>query len=422
MKTENSLGKISRLLIAAALLFSISMQAAETRTWTDKKGRTLEGKLVKVEGEEAVIMLKIGREVRINRELLSALDNEYLTEYGGAEKVELSGKVGTPEKDARIDTKTFVELEEPFVFPGTEQTFDALQTEHFLILTRGSFRAKGIAETAERLWHGMAFQHPGFREKWGESRRAIFILDDEETQEMVGQWYQEHLDAIGQREESLKLAITWPKSTASTISLPAEEAERLGLLTAARVFKVNKDNESGFKKVFTPLVTHCMASDMLTTQMGGTSSFGAAGRFAITTGHAYYKEIQLAGKSGTSMISAKYDSSEIQSSRGFADGTSWAKELKKLVRKGTVVPSIEALYGYKVDTLTPEELVLMYSFSYFMQSDQGRLAAYTKLIERAESSKQIPEAIELAKIFGFESVEALQTAWTEFIGSSAFKD
>ncbi len=421
-RLSNPHPKFRAAIVSLVIFISTLSWAAEIRMWTDKKGRTLEGKLEKIDGEEAIITLKNGKEIRINRSLLSSNDNNYLTEYGGGEAVVLSGKVGTPEKDARIDTKTFTELPDPFIFPDTEITFDAMETEHFLILTKGSFRPKNIAETAERLWHGMAFQHPTFRNKWGKNRRAIFVVDDEDTHKMLGEWYREWLSNNGGHEQSLKLAITWPKSTGGQINLPPEIAEPRGLLSTARVFKVTKENDSSFKKVFTPFVTHCVASDMLTTQMGGTSSFGAAGRFSIVTGHSYYKEIQLAGESGTSLISAKYDSSDIQSARGFANGTDWAKELKKLVRKGTVKPSIEALYKYEADTLTPEELVLLYSFSYFMQGDMGRLAAYTKMIERAESSRQIPEAIEIAKIFGFETPEALEIAWTEFISSSAFKD
>ena len=57
---------------------------AEMRTWTDTKGRTLEGSLVRLDGDEAVIKLKVGSEVRVKRSLLSAKDNQYLAEYGGA--------------------------------------------------------------------------------------------------------------------------------------------------------------------------------------------------------------------------------------------------------------------------------------------------------------------------------------------------
>ncbi|MDE0836673.1 MAG: hypothetical protein OSA84_10020 [Akkermansiaceae bacterium] len=404
------------LLLGASIGFS-----AESRTWTDKKGRTLEGKLMKLDGTVAVIELKAGKEVRLDRKLLSAGDNEYLNEYGGGEVVVPSGKVGKPEKDARIDTKTFKKLEDPFLFPGSEIALDALQTAHFLILSEGSLRPKDIAVTAERMWQGMAFQHPGFAEKWGDERRAIFVVE-ESTHASIGEWYGKYLEENDKANEAMKLGITWPKASGSSIKVPETAIEEYNLMDMARVFRVSDSNKSTYKKVFTPFVTHCLASDMITAQMGATSGFGAAGRFAITTGHAYYKEIQLAGKSGTSLISAKYDSSEIQNSRGFADGTSWAKGLKKLVRKRDVVPSIEALYAYKVEELKPEELVLTYSFSYFMQSEMARLSAYTKMIARAESSRNIPAPVELAKIFGYESVEDLEKAWTEFIRSTAFRD
>ena len=60
------------LLLAAATSWS-----AEMRTWTDQKGRTLEGILVEIDGEEAVILSKAGKEVRIKRSTLSAPDNKY---------------------------------------------------------------------------------------------------------------------------------------------------------------------------------------------------------------------------------------------------------------------------------------------------------------------------------------------------------
>lgn len=408
---------------AVAIIAGTSMGlSAELRTWTDKKGRTLEGKLKELDGTEAVIQLKAGKEVRIDRKTLSAGDNEYLNEYGGGEVVVATGKVGKPEKDAKIDTKSFEKLKDPFLFPDTEIVLDALQTEHFLVLTAGSVRPKDIAETAERMWQGMAFQHPTFAEKWGDERRAIFVIEDEGIYAEIGEWYGKYLEKNDKQNEAVKLSMTWDKASGGSLVVPPYAVEQYNLMERARIFRVTSSNKSAYKKVFTPFVTHCLANDMVTTQMGATSGFGSAGRFAITTGHAYYKEIQLAGESGTSLISAEYDSDEITKSRGFANGTSWAKELKKLVRKGDAVPSIEKLYAYKVETLKPEELVLAYSFSYFMQSEMSRLTAYTKMIERADSSRNIPAPIEVAKIFGFESVEKLEEAWTEFIKSTAFKD
>jgi hypothetical protein len=397
--------------------------SAETRTWTDNKGRTLSGKLVKVEGDSAIITLENGNQVTLKRNILSARDNEYLSEYGGVSSaIVMDGKVGTPEKDARIDTKTFVKPDNPFIFPNTEIDFDILQSEHFLVMTDGNIRPKNICETAERLWHGMAFQHPGFRDKWGDKRRAIFVVQEEENHRLIGEYYKNYLVEAGQDDNAMLLGITWPKSSGSTIALTKEAAEEHGLFEAARVFKVDPEREGSYKKVFTPFVTHCLAGDMFTTQAGGTTGFGGKGYFALVTGHSYYKEIQLGEKSETSLLSAQYDSFDTNSARGFADGTSWAKELKKMVRKGDAVPSVEAAYGYTRETLAPTELVLLYSLSHYMQSTPQRLAAYAKMIERIDTSKQVPEPVELARLFGFETVEEFEKDWTTYVESSSFKD
>jgi hypothetical protein len=267
----------------------------------------------------------------------------------------------------------------------------------------------------------MAFQHPAFRTKFGEKRRAIFAIEEEENQKAVGQWYGNYLESINEREASMNLTQTWPKSTGSTITLPQDTADKHGIFRQARVFKVNKNNESSFKDVFGPFLTNTISSDMISTQMGGVSKFGSSGYFALVTGHAYYKEIQLAGKSATSMISAQYDNDDLFQTRGFGDGTGWAKELKKLVRKGDAKPSIKDLYGYTANTLSPTQLVLLYSFSHFAQSTPQLLAGYAKMAERVDTSNQVPEAVELAKLLGFETVEQLEKAWIEYIGSSKFK-
>ena len=410
-------------LAAGGLAFLLLMESAtaEMRTWTDKKGRTLEGELIRIDEDDAVIRLKAGSEVSVNRSLLSARDNEYLAEYGGAASAVVDGKVGIPEKTMALDKSTFEKLDDPFIFPDTELTFDVLETPHFLVMTDKRFRPENLAETAERLWQGMAFQHPGFADNWGDQRRAIFAIQDEETYKRVGEYFTEYLASIGEDEEATRIAITWPEVVGSEIILSDEIADEHGIFRRARVFRVTEARERSYREVFTPFVTNCLARDMLGIQAGGTTSFGNAGYFAISIGHAYYKEILLGGKSETSIASAELDSTEISSAKGFDDGTAWAKELKKLVRKDEIKPSIEALYGYQAQSLSPPELVLAYSFGYYMQSTPARLAAYAKLVERINTSRQVPVAIELAKIFGFETVEELEEDWKDFIGSTAFK-
>jgi len=340
MKTDS----IRRIITLLLFFVALPAMAAEMRTWTDLKGRTFEGSLIEIDRDEAIIQQKGGGRVSVKRSILSARDNQYLSEYGGADSAIVEGaKVGTPEKSIKIDSKQFKKLDHIFIFPDTEYDFEILESDHFLTMTHGRIRPKDIAETAERLWNGMAFQHPGFAEKWGDNKRAIFVIEDDEVHKAVGDWYMSYLSKQGERgnDAAMKLAITWPKASGGTISLPPDPAEamaedavkELGLASdtygtsgkelyqRARVFRVTDENEDTYKKVFTPFVTHCVASDMISAQAGGTSSFGGAGYFSLVTGHAYYKEIQLAGRTGTSLIDARYDSSEIESARGFADGT-----------------------------------------------------------------------------------------------------
>ncbi|MGK0190747.1 MAG: sulfatase activating formylglycine-generating enzyme [Verrucomicrobiales bacterium] len=70
------------LLLGLFLIFAAAtVWSAEVRTWTDLKGRTLEGSLVKIDGEEVVILLESGKEVRLKREGLSPADGQYLEEH-----------------------------------------------------------------------------------------------------------------------------------------------------------------------------------------------------------------------------------------------------------------------------------------------------------------------------------------------------
>ena len=122
------------------------------------------------------------------------------------------------------------------------------------------------------------------------------------------------------------------------------------------------------------------------------------------------------------MISADdYEGDEIAESRGFADGTSWAKTLRKLVKKDEVKLDFNQMLSWGSSALTPEQLVVMYSFAYFMNSDAERVSQLAEMVRRIESNSQVPAAIEIAKIFGFETVEDLQVGWKEFVLSRNFK-
>jgi hypothetical protein len=76
---------------------------------------------------------------------------------------------------------------------------------------------------------------------------------------------------------------------------------------------------------------------------------------------------------------------------------------------------------WKIDGLKPEQLVLIYSFAYYMESTPKRLSEFAAMVRRIESNNQIPPAIEIAKIFGFDTVEAFNADWQTFITEGKFK-
>ena len=412
------------LAIIYIVLGSMLLQAADLRIWTSRKGSTIEAQLSKVDGDSVVLLTAEPKEIKLKISDLSLGDRQHLVEYADQPKEILTTvEMGVPEEDVRIDKKTFKRLEDQLTFDeDTELAFDLMETEHFLLATAGKARPNAVAEIAERLWHGMAFQHMNFREDWGDKKMVVFLIEDENIYDAMGKWYIPYLREMGNEKAANQLEQLWGRVSGTNFSLPGDVQERYNTFAKAKVFRIQGTNSTMFKKVFGPFPTHGMASTLLAKQMGGQSDISPAGYFAILTGYAYYKEIQLAGRSGTSMLSADdYEGDEIAQSRGFADGTSWAKELKKLVKKDEVKLDFNMMLGWENTGLTPEQLVVMYSFAYYMNSNSARVSSLAEMVRRIESNNQVPEAVEIAKLFGFETVDDLQADWKEFVLSRDFK-
>ncbi|MEP4078844.1 hypothetical protein [Haloferula sp.] len=404
------------------LLLAFSAQAAETRTWTSRKGSNIEAQLLKVEGSEVVLLTPESREIKLKVEDLSLADRQYLIEYGGAApEVVAGGELGEPENEVKIDSKTFKKLEDDLLLGGsTELSFELLETEHFLIASSG-IRMQAVAETAERMWHGMAFEHMNFRKDWGDKRAMIFLVDDEDVYKSMGKWYENHLIAEDVDQDVVKRSsVLWDQVGSTSVRLPGDMVSERNLHDRATVFNVKDDRK--YKKSMSPFPVHVIAGSLLSRQMGGLSEYGSNGAFAVRTGFAYFKEIHLTGKTETQMIDAQGSQfDEITKKAGFEDGKSWAKTLRTLVKRDKIKPDFEKMLSWKSQDLDPEKLVLIFSFAYYCNSTPERLSGFANTIRRVESSNQIPEPIEFARLMGFESVEDLQKDWIEFVTSSSFK-
>ena len=415
------------LLTFLLSLFLVNLSySAEPRTWTNLKGQQLKAQLVSVDGDYVILRLENGRDSRVLRKTLSIGDQKFLEEYGGAEKIPIDpkAKITVPEKEMKFNSKTLVKRDDKFELPdGYSLQFDIVESEHFLVMSSGKVRGKDTAELAERLWYGMNFQHPGFAEKWGDEKKAIFLCGEKTDYDILGKYYVDQLANSGRAQEASNSARTWPMSSGAGLFLDNETCDKYDVMRGARAFRA--DSKSNFQRgVWNPFPAHCIAQDVLNVQMGGAGGgAGSEGYYAISTGHGYYKEIQLTDETVTSLLDANtYESDEVVKSGGFDDGRKWARTLRDLVKKEKVSPSIAGLYRVnRASELTPELTVQMYGFARYMQSTPDRISKFSKVMERVDTSRSIPVPLEMAKLFGFETVQEFESDWINYLKSTAFK-
>jgi len=407
----------SILVLAATTLFS---SAAEFRIWTSKQGTSIEAQILKYDNGFAYLTTKEPKEIKMKVVDLSLADRQYLIEFAQADKdLLLKGEPAVPEKAWKKPKNFIKKLEETLSLDGSEDGFELYETKHYLFAASRGINPQGLAETAEACWHGMAFQHLEFIENWGTTRKLIIVPKDPEVYNAVGKYEQARLVAAGQDDRARNTAAIWSRLGVGSIGVKEDVMTKHNLKEYGMAFHT-KDKKD-FRKDWHSFQTHVICSDLLSEQLGGVSSISGNGYFALSTGHAYYKEIQLTKKTLTNLLN-KNSGGEIGSKKGFDDGTSWAKELRKLVKKGKVIPKLQQTLNLKTaDDLDPEKLVTMYALSCYLQSTQPRIAAYAKLCRRINTSDQVPAPSELVKFFGFETVEAFEKDWVEFIKSRDFK-
>lgn len=431
-KPVNSRMSKFRLLPIITLVLSlgvVAVSALELRTWTSTTGINLEAEFVRIDGEKVILKDKTGREVVVKRAQLSQGDLEYLKEFGPkaaapalGEKPAKATEIPTPAKDAKIDQKTFKTLTERFVLP--EVAFNQLQTPHFLVLYPDKVDASDFGETAERVWLDMAFFHPTFAQKFKDRSMALFLIESEYDFGKIIKWYAETVRQSGAQnalDAASSIEAVTKQAAAFSMSLPADIAEKYSVLDLAKVVRANP-NGTKTKGVYVPFRVHCLAQQMMNVQAGGVSQFGSDGLFALNTGHAYFKEISITGRSESGLLRDDGTTRrEVSSTGGFESGKNWPDELKKLLRRDKIKPDIEDLYKVTLRNAKMESNVLAYAFSRFLQSNTDRVALYAKLLEQIDTSKQIPAAADLAKLYGYQSTAGMQKAWIEWMLSGSFR-
>ncbi len=422
-----------KLLFTGAALFALlnTLPALEPRLWISLDGRTIDAELIKTDGDIVELKDKEGRVLKVPKSSLSFGDLDYIAEYGPEEKKSSLGskpagkaKVPNPAKEMKFSPKS-VKKDAGEIKLGT-LSFQVTETPRFKILTSKGVDPMDTAELAERLWHDMAFFHASFAGKFKDRRMAIILAEPEKDFTELGAWYVEILNAAGNTEPAADLKSRWPNSSSSAINLPADLAGQNGLLTEATVIRSAGRGAKpsplvdSAKGVWAPFRTHTLAGHFLALQAGGTSSFAKEGIFAIFTGHAFHKEIDLTGQTVTGILHQE-TGKKTSAAGGYDNGKNWPGELKRRIRKEELKPSLITLFASSSNDAQPDDLAMAYSFSRFLQSTPERHTAYSKLMERISTSRQVPDLDSIAKIYSLDDGPALEKAWLAWVDSNDFR-
>ena len=436
--------RLSALILAGAALLWLpqTVSALEMRPWLKIDGTIIEAEFVRQVGMDVELRDKDGRVQKISNAQLSFGDLDYIAENAPPDRtIKALGSSGgakpplpNPAKTVKVDSKTF--KKEAGDFKINSRTYRVCETPHFKVMYMKPTDPTEVAELAERLWVDAAFFHSTFIPKWNDRKMGIILVNDDEAYEDVGSWYADMLSDANNpqaKEEAERIRKTWPRSAAGSVGMPAAQADEQKIFSHLRVFRSFRsfvDAKTGkvvkkepIKGVWVPFNTHCLAGDMLGIQAGGTKSSTPEGTFALFTGHSYYKEIQLTGRSETGKLHTEGTGKDVGSAGGFQSDKDWAGELKKLLKKkeGPWKPDLDTLFKTKDNDARQADIVFAYAFARFLQSTPERLTAFNKLAQKVDVAQQVPDLEEIAKIYGYENADALKKAWLAWMEGPEFR-
>ncbi len=417
-------------LIAAGLLIA-SAYGLDPQTWIVIDGRIVEGELQKVSGNLVTILGKDGKQLQLDKASLSIGNNEYIKEHFPEPKSLLTSTTSTrlpePAKLAKIDTKTF---KAGGIFHILDETWEVLETPHFKVMFQKPVDPVDTAELAERMWFDAAYVHSTFPSKFTGVKMAIFLAPTDSHYDRIGKWYADTVAKVGGEQNeavAAKIRSTWPPSASGNMHLIGDIARVQGVMEYARVFRAYRKGKSAaakpepIKGVWEPFFVHCLANDMIEVQAGGVPQQGAKGYFALTTGHSYFKEVSLTGKSETGLLRSQSQTGlDVSTVGGLADARTWPVELKKLVRKGEVKATFETLTLLTREGADPKRNVLAYSWARYLEHTHPFLAAYNKLVQQINDTNQVPEPDYFAKFYGFSSGAAMEADFQKWLQSPEF--
>jgi hypothetical protein len=408
----------SLLLPGFAILAAgcLAVSAQEARTWTDIKGRTIEGSFLKQ--DEATVWVKRGdgREVAIPKKSLSEDDLKHLESAvpapapapapGGAAAAS-TGRFN----NAKIDPSAWKPKAGGFQL-GSFSFATNLETEHFVIASNEKVRPATLAayaDACERLWSDMAADLPELAEAF-KDKRMVVVLAEERGATAFSAWHDKHADessSVGRHYQLSKAGI-------ASFSLDKKFADEASLTIAGRLFRLDSKNAEHNRKTW-PQRIHFVSGDIISQLVGRPDDNEDYNLSLVKLAFSYHREELICGR-----IESEVSFGGGGDVEGFKNGRNWPGATKKLL-KGGARPDIKGFLEVHASKAEPRDLGFGLGLMRFIQMDATRLTNFGKMLEKARTDDKCPDPPAFSKALGFDSAEELNVAWRDFMLSDAFQ-
>ena len=395
----------------------LAASAQEARTWTDIKGRTIEGSFLKQDESTVWVKRGDGREVAIPKKALSEGDLKHLETATPASAATGGSTAGaaTPSagrfNNAKIDPTAWKPRAGGFQL-GSFSFATNLETEHFIIATNEKVRPATMtayADACERLWSDMAADLPGLAEAF-KGKKMVVVLAEERGATSFAAWHDKHADDSSDVGRHYQLA----RASIASFSLDKKFAEEAGLTIAGRLFRLDSKNAEHNRKTW-PQRIHFLSGDIIAQFIGRPDDNEDFNLSLVKLAFSYHREELICGR-----IESEVSFGGGGDVEGFKNGRNWPGATKKLL-KGGARPDIKGFLEVHASKAEPRDLGFGLGLMRFIQMDATRLANFGKMLEKARSDDKCPDPAAFSKALGFDSPEELNVAWREYMLSDAFQ-
>ena len=402
---------LPKIIVLAGLIASCPCAPGqESRTWTDLKGRKLEGTFVKQDETSVWVRRPDGKELTILKKTLSKDDLEHLEE-APVSTTPAAAKGGRFDSVA-IDPAAWKARPGGFKLQSLVYPTN-LETEHFIIGASPKTRPAVLlayAEAAERVWADIAADFPQIADAFDGRRLPLLLTEGESEAKKVASWNLKHA------QDSRTVSPNYNLDTyiIAGFSLDEDFAEEAGLTSYGRMFRLDSKTAEHMRKTW-PQRVHFLTEDILRQMVGSAKNNGDYSLSMVRLSLCYHREELVCGKIESEVSFG--GGSEVE---GFKNGRNWAGATKKLLTAGAN-PDIKSFLESSAQKAQPRDLGFGLGLMHFIQADPARLDGFGKLLAAAGEEEECPDPEAFAKGLGFESPAELNAAWRDYMLSDAFE-